>query len=417
MIFFNSFLNQKSNILEQPKTQHCTKLVRTDGFNISILPKLLCYGIPVCIGYFTNESVFAKAVFAFFKNNGFTCMKLGQWLGTRHDLLSKNICQQLSILHDIAPQHDLRFSLSMFNEELGDAITLIDRVPIGSGCIAQVYKAIYKGKIVAVKVLHPGIRSKIERDLNLFEKITSFIFDKRFLMQFRVDVRNQLDLRIEADNLKILKHNFSGYRNVKVPEIYFASESILIEEFIDCRKVLDADLGVRERDKILFTAQNIISKMVFRDRFIHCDLHPGNIVLDDRNRLVMLDAGMCRYLHDKQYANMIDLLFSALFSKDHYEVGKLLIERYENQKPYQAEIFKEQFGRELLVNKNPKGAFWLLRKHNVRLDYTYSSIMMTTLCLDGIMRRLCNNPYGDFYKVLYINFPWIYFLKRFSKLD
>ena len=51
-----------------------------------------------------------------------------------------------------------------------------------SASVSQVYKAVYKGKKVAVKVRHPGVDKYIERDINVlffFSKVLS-LFSRSF---------------------------------------------------------------------------------------------------------------------------------------------------------------------------------------------------------------------------------------------
>lgn len=46
---------------------------------------------------------------------------------------------------------------------------------VGSGCVAQVYKAKIDGKLVAVKVVHPRVRQEIRADVEIMQAVTSFI--------------------------------------------------------------------------------------------------------------------------------------------------------------------------------------------------------------------------------------------------
>ena len=53
-----------------------------------------------------------------------------------------------------------------------------DPVPIGIGSVGQVYKAIYKGKKVAVKVRHPDVEKNVESDIDII------FFASRILSKF-----------------------------------------------------------------------------------------------------------------------------------------------------------------------------------------------------------------------------------------
>lgn len=58
--------------------------------------------------------------------------------------------------------------------------------------MSQVYKAIYKGKKVAVKVRHPEVEKYIQRDVNLMFAVSRFL---SFFSQ-------AYDIPVNADSLK-----------------------------------------------------------------------------------------------------------------------------------------------------------------------------------------------------------------------
>lgn len=76
--------------------------------------------------------------------------------------------------------------------------------------MSQVYKAIYKGKKVAVKVRHPGVERHIQRDVNLmffFSQVLS-MFSKSFSLpvsevSMKKTLMDQINFNNEKDNLLI----------------------------------------------------------------------------------------------------------------------------------------------------------------------------------------------------------------------
>ncbi|XP_021119360.1 uncharacterized aarF domain-containing protein kinase 2 isoform X2 [Heterocephalus glaber] len=76
---------------------------------------------------------------------GPTCIKLGQWASTRRDLFSEAFCAHFSRLHvRVAPHpwaHTERFLRQAFGDDWGRVLFFETREPVGSGCVAQVYKA------------------------------------------------------------------------------------------------------------------------------------------------------------------------------------------------------------------------------------------------------------------------------------
>ena len=72
-------------------------------------------------------------------------------------------------------------------------------------------------------------------------------------------------------------------------------------------------------------------RMVFTNNFIHCDLHPGNILVTKDGRLVFLDAGITNTLSDSDQANLRDLFKAVILNKG-YEAGKMIVERAKRQR-------------------------------------------------------------------------------------
>ena len=75
---------------------------------------------------------------------GPTFIKLGQWAGTRRDLFSAEFCDMCTRLHDSTRQHAFYITKRKLRKAFGKKwrriFEKIEKVPIGSGCIAQVRK-------------------------------------------------------------------------------------------------------------------------------------------------------------------------------------------------------------------------------------------------------------------------------------
>ena len=83
-----------------------------------------------------------------------------------------------------------------------------------------------KEKVVAIKVLHPNIKQKIDSDLKImsfFVELLYFIPSMQFLsfreiiQQFSVSMNKQLDMKIEAQNLHKFNQNFDRSQGIIIP--------------------------------------------------------------------------------------------------------------------------------------------------------------------------------------------------------
>ena len=104
-----------------------------------------------------------------------------------------------------------------------------DTDPIACGSIAQVYKGVMEGKPVAVKILRPNLIDTINIDLSILDDFrpvmrkvlglgSNFDIDA-FLLEIREMLTREVDLRIEAVNMRRFEDNFKNVKSVSVPRI------------------------------------------------------------------------------------------------------------------------------------------------------------------------------------------------------
>ena len=264
-------------------------------------------------GFKQNRTFVSKIAWSYtlftLQHLGPAFVKIGQWAATRRDLFPLHFCQQLSSLHSQVQTHSFAHtqkalvdSFGENYESLGLKLNKDDEI-IGSGSAAQVYKATMKTstnetKSVAVKVLHPNIRSRVERDLSLMQYIANLIDQciplqsvkmlslPRAVANFADIMRRQVDLRIEGNNLEIFRENFgcssSSTVNFPQPQHRWVSEQVLVEDYVgdDARPISDyledgSERGLEERRALAKTFVSSALKMVFADNFVHSDLHSG----------------------------------------------------------------------------------------------------------------------------------------------
>ncbi|OAP60104.1 hypothetical protein AYL99_05106 [Fonsecaea erecta] len=264
-------------------------------------------------------------------------IKLGQWAASRSDIFPAEMCRQMSELHSNAPAHSLRHTIKTISEAFGgrsfnEIFEEFDEKPLGVGAIAQVYKARLKPDLakpddsdleaqdkhrlrdrirrnvdalvksspqrvpsayVAIKVLHPKVERNVRRDLKImaiFAAIINAIPTLEWLdlpnevHNFGEMMRLQLDLRIEAANLTILRKHFQHRTTAWFPYPYtdFTTRTVLVEEFaqgLPLAAFLESGGGAFQKD-IANEGLDAFLHMLLIDNFVHADLHPGNIMVN-----------------------------------------------------------------------------------------------------------------------------------------
>lgn len=251
---------------------------------------------------------------------GASFIKMGQVMSTRPDLLAPETIDQLKHLQDKLPAFSFAKVQRTIEEDTGrplaETFSEFDQRPVAAASVAQVHRArLADGREVAVKVLRPNVRRQVERDgaLLLFGAKVLALHprlkrsDPVGHTQHFVDaIRDQTDLRIEAANYRKFHDNFARWDRVKFPEVLTpATERVLTMEFIRGTKI-----DAQPDDKKLPLAEVVrrcMFQMCFEDGFLHADMHPGNMLVDDDGRLVLFDVGLAKHLHEDVLIQFIDM--------------------------------------------------------------------------------------------------------------
>ncbi|MEJ8813777.1 ubiquinone biosynthesis regulatory protein kinase UbiB [Variovorax ureilyticus] len=280
-------------------------------------------------------------------------VKFGQVLSTRRDLLPPDIADELAWLQDRVPPFPSKVAIATieraFRRPVGEIFEEFDETPVASASIAQVHFATLRvpdGSVreVAVKVLRPGMRDVIEKDLALMAVMAGWVENlssdgkrlkpREVVGEFDKYLHDELDLVREAANAAQLRRNMDKLNLVLIPEMFWDfchPEVIVMERMkgvpiaqLDRLRAAGVDIPKLARDGV-----TIFFTQVFRDGFFHADMHPGNIQVSlapqTFGRYVSLDFGIIGTLteSDKEY---LAQNFVAFFRRDYKRVAELHLE-------------------------------------------------------------------------------------------
>lgn len=199
----------------------------------------------------------------------------------------------------------------------------------------------YRGTPVAVKVIHPDVKTTVELDLSLIRGMVTLLemFPRiRWLSlheivdEFGELMESQLDLQREAQNLERFAHDFEDDPGVVFPRPLYpwVTDTVLIEEYKEGEPI-SSFFGGNETKKLAQIGLNTFLKMVFVNNFVHGDLHPGNLIVGRTEdsaspQLIMLDAGIVCELDYGDRKNFVDLFYAVVIGNGKL-AGRLMIER------------------------------------------------------------------------------------------
>ncbi len=349
-------------------------------------------------------------------------VKFGQILSTRRDLLPDDIAEELAKLQDKVPPFSSTQAIDVIEKSLKRSVRQLfesfDPKPLASASIAQVHAAVLPGgKSVVVKVLRPHIKKAISRDLDLLYFMAGLaerywsegprLHPKAVVKEFEHTLMDELDLMREAGNASQLRRNFTGSNDLYVPEVYwdYAHSRVLVMERIYGTPIADMD-ALRAQNtnlkKLSERGVEIFFTQVFRDRFFHADMHPGNIFVDVQNpndpRYEAVDFGIVGTLNvsDQRY---LAENFLAFFRRDYRRVAELhvasgwvgqgtRVDEFEAAIRTVCEPIFERPLKEISFGQTLIRLFQTARRFNMEVQPQLVLLQKTLLNIEGLGRQL-----------------------------
>ena len=263
-------------------------------------------------------------------------IKMGQLLSTRRDLIPPELLQQLVLLQDRVKPFSNDVAKTRIEQSLKANISTLfarfDEQPLAAASIAQVHTAaLHDGREVVVKVTRPDIRSQILQDFEILRWLGASL-EKRLeaaravhiseiIENYRQVILNELDLTLEAENTRRMRHYFTGSSMMYVPEVYMDSKDVMVAERITGVPISDIEtfdrLGMDRKD-LAEKGLTIFFTQVFRDNFFHADMHPGNVFVETLNpsspRYIALDCAIMGELSKSDQMTVARMLLAVMNS-------------------------------------------------------------------------------------------------------
>ncbi len=285
-------------------------------------------------------------------------VKLGQFLGTRADLIGEDLASDLRHLQDRLPPFSMSEARRAVEEALGGKLEdhfVEFGPPIAAASIAQVHKAVTFGpdgqrRTVAVKILRPGVERRFKQDLD------SYYFAARLIERLHQPTRRlkpvsvvdtlarttmlEMDLRLEAAAISEMAENIAadGTGDPKQPDVAFrvptvdwlrTQRRVLTLEWIDGIPISDkARLSAAGYDlrALGLTVLRAFLSHAMRDGFFHADMHQGNLLVEadasGAPRVVAVDFGIMGRLGPRERRFLAEILYG-LITRDYRRAAQV----------------------------------------------------------------------------------------------
>jgi len=243
-------------------------------------------------------------------------IKGGQHICAQPSLPLEYVCI-LSTLMSMAqaekPHSTLSEDEATFEEDTGlamrSAFASFEPTPVASASLAQVYKAVLPtGEAVAVKIQRREVARFLQTDLwtieVFYDLIARLIPGLRLgwlAAETRRHMGEELDFISERRNAEEAARMLGAKFPISelfVPRMHtpLCGRRVLTMGWVDGVRIDDLPaLQVQRADvrRLATVVQAAFAQMIFVDGFVHCDPHPGNILVCPNGAIALLDHGAC----------------------------------------------------------------------------------------------------------------------------
>lgn len=258
---------------------------------------------------------------------GASFIKLAQVLATRSDFFSKEYLEELKGLHDSLPAMSQDSFKRVFEESFAkqNPFSSFHQTPIASASIGQVHEAFLEGEKVAVKLRREGIKEQVLADIRIisfFNALFRPLFShytknsiEAVIREFSLMIADEVSFTKELSNLQSFSKEYADAKvRFPTPFVKYCSDSALVmsfEEgfrFDDKKAILEHNIDFRAIIKKLV---NFYTEQMLLKGFFHADPHPGNLLVNTKGELILLDFGMLKRVPTQTRIAIIELIKAA----------------------------------------------------------------------------------------------------------
>jgi len=207
-----------------------------------------------------------------------------------------------------------------------DVFKEFSQEPIASASIGQVHVAyLHNDKKVAVKLRRKGIKQQVLADIkiiNIFNTLFKPLFSsytknsiESVISEFSKIIVEEVSLNQELKNLKNFKKVYKN-QNIKFPKAYrkHSCDDALVMSFEEGFRFDDKENIFKHNidfKKIIANLVDFYTTQMLINGYFHADPHPGNLLVNKKGELILLDFGMVKTVPNDKRVAIIELIKAA----------------------------------------------------------------------------------------------------------
>ena len=367
---------------------------------------------------------------------GITAIKVGQQLSMRIDLIPYAYGVELEKLLDRVPPFPVERAIEEIEKATGgplaETFKAFDPKPIGSASVSCVYQAILlDGSSVAVKVRRPNIGRNLAADLRALTLLMKFLelfwlapgFTYNFTRELGTMLFGELNFIAEGRYIELFRRRVrkAKIKYVQAPKVYhhLSNRRVLVEEFFSGVWLTEMLAAVENDDQDALAAMRskglkpeLVARRLlkinrwggFEGLLFHADLHPANVIVTQRSRLMLIDFGACGAFTQSERAVWRRFIY-AQNNEDVGTMARTALNLLEPLPPMDVDEFRAQaesmFWQDMYAYKSKHSEWWertsariwinflrLARERNIPMNLNTLRMIRATMLVDTLALRL-----------------------------
>ena len=267
-----------------------------------------------------------------------SALKVAQMLSMEKNILPQAYVEKFSLSQFSVPPLSAALVKKTFRKYFGknpeDIFDQFTPESVNAASIGQVHKAKKDNKNFAVKIQYPGVRESISSDLKMVKPIAMKMFNikKEGSESYFQEVENKLfeetDYDLELKRSQDISEKCSHLPNLDFPKYYpeFSCERIITMDWMTGKHFSEFTKQNNSQENLNKIGQTLWDFYMFQMHIlkqVHADPHPGNFLISDDKKLLVIDFGCIKEIPNDFYQPYFELAKNENLNNPEIFRGKL----------------------------------------------------------------------------------------------
>ena len=221
---------------------------------------------------------------------------------------------------------------------------------VNAASIGQVHKATKGSKTLAVKIQYPGVANSISSDLAMVKPIAMKMFNIKgegsdeYFKEVEKKLLEETNYVLELEQSNQIVNACKHIPNLKFPKYYpeFSSDRILTMDWMDGVHLSEFTNKEQSQEILNKLGQALWDFYMYQMHVlkkVHADPHPGNFLVSNKNKLIVIDFGCMKEVPEEFYLPYFELATRENIDNPEFFEGKL----------YELEILRKDDSEEEII--------------------------------------------------------------------